>query len=78
VWADLNRASRGELFFAVYSNRFGENLKLALSGGGFGMQVGAVAAGIYGKAEGAQFIDPIDGGVQFCKVVLAAGGKQGY
>jgi hypothetical protein len=47
-------------------------------GGGFGMQVCAVAAGIHGEAEGAQFIDPIDGGVQFRKVVLAAGGKQGY
>jgi hypothetical protein len=52
VWADLNRTSRGELFFAVYSNRFGENMKLALSGGGFGMQVGAVTAGIHGEAEG--------------------------
>jgi hypothetical protein len=30
------------------------------------------------KPRGAQFIDPIDGGVQFRKVVLAAGGKQGY
>jgi hypothetical protein len=43
------------------------------------MQVGAVAARIHGEAEGgSQFIDPIDGGVQFRKVVLAAGGKQGY
>jgi hypothetical protein len=43
------------------------------------MQVGAVAGGIHGEAEeGAQFIDPIDGGVQFRKVVLAAGEKQGY
>jgi hypothetical protein len=62
----------------VFLNQVGENPKLVLSGGGFGMQVGAVAAGIHGEAEGAQFIDPIDGGVQFRKAALAAGGEEGH
>jgi hypothetical protein len=47
-----------------------------LASGGFGMQVGAVAGRIHGEAGGAQFIDPIDGGAQFRKVVLAAGGSR--
>jgi hypothetical protein len=32
--SDLICAGRGEVFFAVYSNRFGENPKLVLSSGG--------------------------------------------
>ena len=40
VWADLNRASRGELFFAVYSNRFGENAKFELAGDRLGAILG--------------------------------------
>jgi hypothetical protein len=30
------------------------------------------------KPKGAQFIDPIDGGVQFRKAALAAGGEEGH
>jgi hypothetical protein len=35
--SDLICAGRDEVFFAVYSNRFGENPKLVFSSGGFGM-----------------------------------------
>ena len=40
VWADLNRAGRGELFFAVYTNRFGENEKFELAGDRLGAILG--------------------------------------
>jgi hypothetical protein len=41
----------------VFFNRFGGNPKFKFSGGGFGMQVGAIAGRIHGEAEGgAQFI----------------------
>jgi hypothetical protein len=36
----------------VFLSGFGGNPKLELASGGFGMQVGAVAAGIPGEAEG--------------------------
>jgi hypothetical protein len=52
VWADLNGAGHDEIDFTVFLNWIGENPKLVLAGGGFGIQVGAVAAGIHGEAEG--------------------------
>jgi hypothetical protein len=36
----------------VFFNRFGENPKFEFSGGGFGMQVGAIAGRIHGETEG--------------------------
>ena len=59
----LKRESRGrgltgkglatvKLFFAVAENRIGGNSKFVLASGGFGMQVGAVAAWVHGGAGG--------------------------
>jgi hypothetical protein len=40
VCTDLNRARRSELFFAVYSNRFGGNAKFKLAGDRLGAMLG--------------------------------------
>ena len=44
VCFNLRSAGHGEVAVTVFLSGFGENPKLVLSGGGFGMQVGAVAA----------------------------------
>ena len=40
------------LLFTVFLNRFGGSPKFAFTGGGFGMQVGAVGAWMHGGAGG--------------------------
>jgi hypothetical protein len=52
-WADRERAGHGEVGFMVADTWFGENLKFEFSGGGFGVQVGALAARIPNEDEGA-------------------------
>jgi hypothetical protein len=52
-WTDRERAGHGEAGFMVAETWFGENLKFEFSGGGFGEQVGALAARIHNKDDGA-------------------------
>jgi hypothetical protein len=49
---DLGRDGHDELRFTAFFNRFGGNSKFKFSGGGFGMQVGAVDAWMHGGAGG--------------------------
>jgi hypothetical protein len=45
----------------VFFNQFGGNPKFKFSGGGFGMQVGAIAGRIHGEAEGGSIYRPSTG-----------------
>jgi hypothetical protein len=49
---DPKSADHGGVFFAVAENQIGGNSKFVLASGGFGMQVGAVAAWVHGGAGG--------------------------
>ena len=50
---DLNRADHGEVKLCGVPERFGGNLELKLSGGGFEVQTGALVARIRNEVDGA-------------------------